>query len=220
MSISLAKGQKISLKKEDGGVLTNVMVGLGWSVTASNAASYDLDATVFMQHTGKVPSIPNKPPVEKKGFLNKIFSKKPASYQEKSINQSKLVATVDYSRLNSWDNSIHHCGDNLTGGSGVTDDEQVNISLSKVSSNIDRLVVGVNIYNPGTKHFGNVSKAYVRVVDKSTGKEIARYNLANDFINKKAIIVGALERTSDGWEFLAIGKGSTARDIRTLGKEA
>ena len=56
MSVSLSKGQKISLTKEKPG-LKHLMVGLGWDVNAFEGADYDLDASAFMLGAnGKCPS--------------------------------------------------------------------------------------------------------------------------------------------------------------------
>ena len=57
MAISLQKGQKVSLSKEND-KLSTVMVGLGWDVNAfSTGADFDLDAAAFMVGAnGKCPT--------------------------------------------------------------------------------------------------------------------------------------------------------------------
>ena len=48
MPISLAKGQKVSLTKDNPG-LSRVIVGLGWDVNAfDTGGDFDLDAAAFM----------------------------------------------------------------------------------------------------------------------------------------------------------------------------
>ncbi len=47
MALSLAKGQTLSLAKEDPS-LTTVRLGLGWEMATATAAPYDLDASVFL----------------------------------------------------------------------------------------------------------------------------------------------------------------------------
>ena len=47
MSVSLVKGQKISLSKESGGSLTKVVVGLGWD-PADDDDDIDLDASAIL----------------------------------------------------------------------------------------------------------------------------------------------------------------------------
>ncbi len=48
MSISLQKGQKVSLSKESAG-LSKVVVGLGWDVNQyDTGGAFDLDAAAFL----------------------------------------------------------------------------------------------------------------------------------------------------------------------------
>ena len=55
MPVSLQKGQKVSLTKDNPG-LKNVVVGLGWDVNAfDTGGDFDLDAAAFLlTDTGKV----------------------------------------------------------------------------------------------------------------------------------------------------------------------
>lgn len=53
MSVSLVKGQRISLSKEDGS-LEKVVVGLGWDVNKSGGEAFDLDASAFALIDGKL----------------------------------------------------------------------------------------------------------------------------------------------------------------------
>ena len=57
MPISLKKGQKVSLTKDNPG-LSKVVVGLGWDVNAfDTGGSFDLDAAAFLlTDSGKVSS--------------------------------------------------------------------------------------------------------------------------------------------------------------------
>ena len=64
MSISLQKGQKVSLSKESKG-LSNVLVGLGWDAVEQRsglfglfkAADIDCDATAILLKNGKFTDI-------------------------------------------------------------------------------------------------------------------------------------------------------------------
>ena len=55
MAISLTKGQKVDLTKNNPG-LKNVLVGLGWDINRFDSGSdFDLDASAFLvQENGKV----------------------------------------------------------------------------------------------------------------------------------------------------------------------
>ncbi|ADV67804.1 TerD family protein [Deinococcus maricopensis] len=47
MAISLSKGGNLSLTKQDP-TLTNVLIGLGWDVRATEGQDFDLDASAFL----------------------------------------------------------------------------------------------------------------------------------------------------------------------------
>jgi tellurium resistance protein TerZ len=51
MTISLQKGQKLSLKKENGSALARIFLGLGWDPTPS-AGQVDLDASAALYDAG------------------------------------------------------------------------------------------------------------------------------------------------------------------------
>ncbi|SUO94380.1 TerD family protein [Suttonella ornithocola] len=56
MAISLSKGGNVSLTKEAPG-LSNLLIGLGWDVRATDGTDFDLDASAFLLNaSGKVRS--------------------------------------------------------------------------------------------------------------------------------------------------------------------
>ncbi|MBQ6001962.1 MAG: TerD family protein, partial [Synergistaceae bacterium] len=98
--------------------------------------------------------------------------------------------------------------DNLT-GAGEGDDEQIKIDLSKVPSNIDKIAFTVTIHEADSRHqnFGQVSNAFIRIVDESNSKELIRYDLGEDFSVETAVVVGELYRNAGEWKFNAVGSG-------------
>lgn len=106
------------------------------------------------------------------------------------------------------DGSVEHTGDNKT-GQGDGDDETVNIDLSKVPADIDKIVVAVTIHEADTRaqNFGQVAKAYIRVLNKDGGAEIARYDLSEDASTDTAMIFGEVYRHGTDWKFRAVGQG-------------
>ena len=104
--------------------------------------------------------------------------------------------------------SVRHMGDNRT-GVGDGDDEQIRIELSKVPANISRIAFTVTIYDADSRHqnFGQVSNAYVRIMDESTGAELLRYDLGEDFSIETAAVFGELYKNGAEWKFNAIGSG-------------
>lgn len=115
---------------------------------------------------------------------------------------------VFYGNLAHSSGSVVHKGDNLT-GAGEGDDEQIEIDLSKVPADIQKIDFTVTIYDPETRkqNFGQVSNAFIRVVNADTNEELIRYDLGEDFSVETAVVVGELYRNGGEWKFNAIGSG-------------
>ena len=67
----------------------------------------------------------------------------------------------------------------------------------------------VTIYDAETRrqNFGQVSNAFIRIVDETTNQELIRYDLGEDFSIETAVVVGELYRHDGEWKFNAIGSG-------------
>lgn len=190
MSVNLSKGQRINLSKEVEG-LSKIMVGLGWDAAKQSG-----------------------------GILNHLFGSTSYSIDCDASaitmgNGNKYRACIYYGNL-SEDNVYHH-GDNLT-GDGDGDDEQITVDLAHLSSEIERIVFVVNIYNctERKQDFGLIKNAYIRLVDESTGKEICKYNLSDDHAGKTAMIFAEVYRNNGEWKFNAIGQGTNDASISQL----
>ena len=101
-----------------------------------------------------------------------------------------------------------HQGDNLT-GEGEGDDEQIIVDLSKVPVDVTRIAFTATIYDAEERkqNFGQVSNAYIRVVDTANNNELIRYDLGEDFSIETAVVVGELYRNGSEWKFNAVGSG-------------
>lgn len=147
MSVSLTKGQKVSLSK-DGASLTRIFMGLGWDVAKKGGLlgglfggneEIDLDASCL------------------------VFD-----------DSGKLVGEIWFRALKGMDGAIVHTGDNLT-GAGDGDDETIKVDLSKLPATVKSLVFTVNSFRGQT--FDKVANAYCRVVDEVSGVELAKFAL-------------------------------------------
>ena len=120
MSVSLQKGQKVSLSKEGKEGLNRVIVGLGWDeaqpqrggglfggLFSAPTQSIDCDASALMLQNGKLTD---------KGDI------------------------VYFGNLRHRSGAVQHMGDNLT-GAGAGDDEQIVIELDRVPAEYDRIVM-------------------------------------------------------------------------------
>ena len=115
---------------------------------------------------------------------------------------------VFYGNLEHASGAVLHMGDNLT-GEGEGDDEQIEIDLSKVPVNITKIAFTVTIYDSDARrqNFGQVSNSFIRIVDETSGAELIRYDLGEDFSIETAVVVGELYRYNGEWKFNAIGSG-------------
>ena len=115
---------------------------------------------------------------------------------------------VFYNNLSHESGSVLHMGDNLT-GDGEGDDEQITIDLTKIPSNIEKIAFTVTIHEADVRrqNFGQVSNAFIRIVDASTDKELLKYDLGEDFSVETALVVAEIYRHNGEWKFNAIGSG-------------
>lgn len=183
MSVSLKKGQKISLSKERTG-LSKVMVGLGWDeakqskfrLFAPKQASIDCDASALVLRNGHLASNDD---------------------------------IVYFKNLQHKTGTVIHMGDNLT-GAGDGDDEQIGLDLARIPAEYDKIVIVVNIYQATARnqHFGMIKNAFIRITDASNHMEICRYNLTDDYSGMKAMIFGEVYKHNGEWKFNAIGQGT------------
>lgn len=157
--------------------LNNIMVGLGWDVNAFDSG-VDFDLDAAAFLLGENGMCPT----------------------EKEF--------VFYGNLEHPSKGVKHMGDNLT-GAGDGDDEQIQIDLKKIPENVTKVAFTVTIYEAENRrqNFGQVSNAFIRIVDEATNTELIRYDLGEDFSIETAVVVGELYRHNGEWKFNAIGSG-------------
>lgn len=115
---------------------------------------------------------------------------------------------VFYNNPSGGNGSIIYSGDNRI-GSGVRDDEQIRIDLTKVPAHIHRIAFTITIHDAQVKrqNFGQVSDSYVRIFNELTNEELIRFNLGRDFTVETAIVAAELYRHNGEWKFNAIASG-------------
>lgn len=184
MSVSLKKGQKVSLSKVSKS-LSKIVIGLGWDeaeqksgfrLFAPKPQPIDCDASALLLQNGKL--------ADKKDI-------------------------VYFGNLRHRSGSVQHMGDNLT-GAGDGDDEQIVVDLSRVPAQYDRIVLVVNIYQAVQRkqQFDMIKNAFIRIVDAGTNTEMCKYNLTENYTGMTAMIFGEVYRHGGEWKFSAIGQGT------------
>ncbi|MDO9213825.1 MAG: TerD family protein [Methylococcales bacterium] len=115
---------------------------------------------------------------------------------------------IFYNQTKSTCGSVEHTGDNRT-GAGDGDDESLIVILDKVPADIQRVVFTVTIHDAESRkqNFGQVSNAFIRVVNKDSGNEVARFDLSEDASIETAMVFGEIYKHGGEWKFKAVGQG-------------
>lgn len=190
MSISLSKGQSLSLEKNNSG-LSRVFMGLGWDpakksgflggLFGGGGGPIDLDASVIILDANK-----------------------------------SEIDTVSFSKLNSNDGAIRHGGDNLT-GEGEGDDEVIYVDLSRLDPRAAHLVFTVNSFRGQT--FNEVDNAVARLVDETMDQEICTFTLREQGAHT-GVIMASLSKGADGWTMTAHGRPGRGTRVSDLFNDA
>ena len=126
--------------------------------------------------------------------------------------KGKLMADdyfVFYNNLRSPDGSVQHKGDNRS-GAGDSDDETIEINLDRINGDITEILFVTTLHEADIRrqNFGQVRNAYIRIYDMNTNREIAIYDLDEDFSTETAVEFGKLYKQDNQWRFMAVGQGS------------
>lgn len=191
MAVSLSKGQRIDLSKQAPG-LQRVRMGLGWD------------------------------PVKKGGLLGKLFGGGGGDSIDLDASclmfdeGRQLVDTVWFRQLRSTDGAVSHSGDNLT-GEGDGDDETISVDLGRLPARVTGLVFTVNSFRGQT--FNEVENAACRLVDETSGAEVARFDLREKGAHT-GVIMAVLSRTGGAWSMKAVGKPAGGRTAQEMSQSA
>lgn len=126
--------------------------------------------------------------------------------------QNKVIGDdwfVFYNQPISPDGSVQLLEDS-TNGAGDGDDEIIQVRLKQVNPGVNKILFIVTI-NEAKEHgynFSNVQNAYVRIVDKSTNKEMVRFNLTDYYNTVCSMMVGEVYLKNGEWRFNPIGNGT------------
>lgn len=191
MAVSLNKGGNVSLTKAIPG-LNAITIGLGWDARSTDGTPFDLDAVAFLL-------------TECAGGTFKVRSD---------------TDFIFYNNLASSDGAVRHMGDNTT-GQGEGDDEQIKIDFTKMAADVVKVKMCVTINEAESRRqsFGQVSGAFIRVVNDGDNKEIARYDLSEDASTETAMIFGEVYLHGGEWKFRAVGQGF-AGGLAALAKDS
>jgi len=206
MAINLSKGQKINLVKETGDKLTEFCVGVNWGAIIKEEKSFmglmnkkvveevDLDLSCIMTS-------------QEGELLDWIYSP--------LFNTFLAKNKYPLGKLESFDKAFKHTGDDTEGdtdGDDGLDNEIIIVNLKRVSEKISKIFFFLNIYMGDGKNydFSQIPYAKIRMyegTEEYVRKVYANYDIVtdNNFVGKRAIILGKLYKRNDEWKFDAIG---------------
>lgn len=146
-----------------------------------------------------------------------IFFKKDVDLDASALLYNVTREVLDaawFGGLTTRDGSVVHTGDDRAGGGSDQDpNEVINVDLTRVPSEVVSIVFVVNSYSG--ESFKGIPFAFCNVVDGTTNKEVARYNLNTDGGDYRGFIIAKVSRRDGDWAFEAIGEQCTGRQ-RTI----
>jgi len=189
MAISLQKGQRISLEKEDGGQLTQMCVGVNWGAIEKKGlfgqkkVAVDLDAScgTFDSH---------------KNALEVIYY---GQLRGQGIQHSGDDLTGD-----------------MEGDDGL-DNEVIVVNLSQVKPETDQIVFVLNSFQG--QDFKDIPFASIRLYEGTPDRVDnvhAKFDIANDpkFAGSVSMIMGKLYKRNGQWKFTAIGDATRDKKLQ------
>ncbi|WP_428036461.1 TerD family protein [Amphritea sp.] len=190
MSISLEKGQRISLDKNGSG-LKEVCIGVNWGAIekkgffgGAKRVAVDLDASVGVYSADK-----------------------------------SLKEVVYFGNLRALGGAISHSGDDRTGdidGDDGLDNEIITIKLNNLPAEADKVAVVLNSFQG--QDFASIPFASIRLYEGTpthVSNVIANYNIVNEakFHGSVSMVLGILYRHDSGWKFRAVGEPTQDRKL-------
>jgi len=191
MTISLTKGQRISLEKEGGAKLRRMCIGVNWGAIEKKGffggkkkEAVDLDASVGMFAASGGPR-----------------------------------DVVYFGKLLSDCGGVRHSGDDRTGdldGDDDLDNEVITVDLDRLNPEVEQLALVLNSFQG--HDFKDIPFARIRIYEGMPGRVqqvFATFDIANDakFAGSVSMIMGKVYRHGDGWKFSAIGEPTRDRNL-------
>ena len=189
MAVNLVKGQKISLKKENGSDLTSFCVGANW---------------------GKI---------EKKGFFGGLKKEAVDLDLSAALFDSnkQLVDVVYYGNLQV--SGVKHSGDDLVGDDedDGLDNEVIQVNLPQLNPNVEQVVFILNSFKG--QDFATIPYASIRLYEGTpdrVNEVFATYEVAKEpqFSGYVSMILGKLYKRNGEWKFSAIGEPTKDKKLQ------
>ena len=188
MAVNLTKGQKISLKKENGSSLNSFCVGANWGA------------------------------IEKKGFFGTRMESVDLDLSLGMFDADKRLKETVYFGNTYARGVRHSGDDLTgdTAGDDGLDNEVIVVNLNEIPREIEQVVFVLNSYQG--HDFAIIPFATIRLYDgtpKQVQEVVAKFNIAKDsrFSGYVSMVLGKLYRRNGEWKFSAIGEPTQDRRL-------
>lgn len=211
--LNLSKGDTVVVKKEEGGAVQNITVGVNW---------------------GKI----NRLPVPKTGlgFFDKLVGKAAsAAGTLEDVDLDLTVVTFDsagnkldecaFYRKVTHDGIITHTGDDRGGDDedDGLDNERIKIQGLKLATQTSAQSAFIILNSYSHQKFDEIPYIRLGIYDglynlSDKAPRLMEFNLTNDkqFAGKEGLILARLDKTSAGWTLKAIGEATDDRSIAAI----
>ncbi|MBD8089386.1 TerD family protein [Pseudomonas fluorescens] len=177
-SISLKKGEKISLEKVDPGV-KNLLIGLGWKERCDTGEDFDLDASVFLLNDQGMVE-------EGRDFI--FYSTR---------HRKSLCGSVRHLGDNKKGGT----------GADDCEQIEIDLQTLPARIDKAVVTITIYDSKKRKQTFGMVENAYARVVNRDTDREILRFSLQEEYKLEDSLVMIEVYRHRNEWRVGSVGAG-------------
>lgn len=83
--------------------------------------------------------------------------------------------------------------------------EKIEVDLTKVSDDIEKIVFTATVFKDVDKNFGDIKNTKVKIIDTTSNSVIAEYNISNKHPDANAVLVAEVTRNRNSWKISIVG---------------
>lgn len=177
MAVSLSKGNKVDLKKEDGSNLIHAIAGMSWDINRYDGGfDFDLDVCAFLL-----------------GADGKVRTERDFIFYKNPDDEAGCVHHMGDNRTGAGDGDDEQIMIDL---SKVPEDVvKIDITCTIYDAAARK------------QNFGMVENAMIKIYDADTNTALFTFDLTEEGSNNTAIVVGSFYKYNGKWKFNPIGNG-------------
>lgn len=193
MPVNLADGQEMFLRKNGKGKFDKLRIKLGWYTP------HKINSLWFSEFF-------KSNAIECHAYM--LMCQDELRFDYKDI--------INYCNAEHPSHSVRYLGKCLDDKGNVSEIMMIDPEKIPLRYNMVVFMADVSKSKSGNQHFGMVKNVYVNILNEDNNQQICNYNLSQRYDGMTSILFGALCRCDRGWEFVAVGEGSTGNVIDNL----